>query len=151
MGDDTMPRAPTLDEITGIHPVPPPGYMPIPQPQPPVINRDSLIKAFIWAIPIIFTAGGLFVSVKMITERQDDQAVEIRAQQDRGTRLESDQRVMQGTVQSISTRQEKMEDKLGSIDDKLNEQRADLRAIGERVGARVSPGSGNRMTEPNAP
>lgn len=149
MGEDTMPRAPTVDEITGVHNLPPPGYMPIPQQPPPILNRDSLIKAFIWAIPIIFTAGGLFVSVRAITERQDDQAIEIRAQQDRGTRLESDQRVMQSSVQSISVRQEKMEDKLGSIDDKLNEQRADLRAIGERVGARVSPGSSNRMSEPN--
>jgi hypothetical protein len=149
MAEDTMPRVPTMDEITGVHNLPPPGYVPMPQQQPPIINRDSLVKAFIWAIPVIFTAGGLFVSVRMITERQDDQAVEIRAEQDRGTKLEADQRVMQGSVQSISNRQEKMETKLESIDGKLNEQRADLRAIGERIGARVSPSGGNRMTEPN--
>jgi len=140
-----------MDEITGVHNLPPPGYMPIPQPQPPIINRDSLLKAFIWAIPIIFTAGGLFVSVRAITDRQDDQAIEIRAEQDRGAKLESDQRVMQGSVQTISSRQEKMETKLESIDGKLSDQSADLRAIGERIGARVSPGGGNRMTEPVSP
>ena len=153
MVEDTIPRVPTADEITGVHNLPPPGYMPIPQQphEPPIINRDSLIKAFIWAIPIIFTAGGLFVSVRAITERQDDQAIEIRAEKDRGTKLESDQRVMQGTVQAISSQQDKLVDKVEIIDEKLNEQRADLRAIGERIGARVSPGSTNRMTEPTNP
>lgn len=147
MADDTMPRAPTLDEITGVHQVPPAGYMPVQQ--PPIINKDSLIKAFIWAIPIIFTAGGLFVSVRAITERQDDQAREIQAEQDRSTRLESDQRVMQGSIQIISAQQDKLVGKVESIDAKLNDQRADLRAIGERVGARVAPSGTNRMTEPN--
>ena len=151
MADDTMPRAPTLDEITGVHNLPPPGYVPIQQQQPPIVNRDSLIKAFIWAIPIIFTAGGLFVSVRAITQRQDDQAVEIRAEKDRGTRLEADQRVMQGSMQAISAQQDKLVGKVESIDEKLNDQRADLRAIGERVGARVSPGGTNRMTEPTNP
>jgi len=151
MADDTMPRAPTLDEITGVHNLPPPGYVPIQQQQPPIVNRDSLIKAFIWAIPIIFTAGGLFVSVRAITQRQDDQAVEIRAEKDRGTRLEADQRVMQGSMQAISAQQDKLVGKVESIDEKLNDQRADLRAIGERVGARVSPSGTNRMTEPTNP
>jgi len=151
MVEGTMPHVSTDNEITGVHNLPPPGYMPVQQQQPPLINRDSLIKAFIWAIPVIFTAGGLFVSVRAITQRQDDQAADIKAEKDRGTKLEADQRVMQGTVQAISVQQDKLVDKVESIDEKLNDQRADLRAIGERVGARVSPGGSNRMTEPASP
>lgn len=145
---DTTTRSPTVEEITGSFAVPPHGYVPSPSMQP-IATRENLLRLFFWAIPIIFTAGGLFVSVRAITARQDDQAIEIKAEQTRGTKLEADQRVMQGSVQTISSRQEKMETKLESIDWKLNEQHADLRAIGERLGARVSPGGTTRMSEPN--
>ena len=149
MAADTTTRSPTVDEITGSVAVPPRGYLQQPMQDPPIVTKENLAKLFFWALPIVFTAGALFVSVTSMNARQDAQERSLQVEKDRGSRLEADQRVMQNSVQTISDQQDKLVNKVESIDEKLNEQRADLRAIGERLGARLSSGGTTRMSEPN--
>lgn len=115
--------------------------MVLPKPSVPpgfahLLSRETWVKFFILAVPIIFTAGALYVTAQSITARQDEQDRALQAERDRTTRMESDQRVMATTVQSISTQQDKMSVKIESIDDKLDAQGAQLSAISERLGAR---------------
>jgi hypothetical protein len=139
MGDD-QGRALVGGEATGATQTPPPGYAPIATAS---LSRDSWVRIFLWIVPIVFTAGSLFVSVKSMTQRQDEQEQTLREQDQRMTRIETDQRIMQSTVQAMSAQQEKLVGRVEAIVDKLNEQHAALSAIGERIGARVAQSYGN--------
>jgi heme/copper-type cytochrome/quinol oxidase subunit 2 len=139
MPGDHTPLNP-VDDYSGVRALPPfqpyqPAYQ---QWHPdPLISRDSWIRIVMWVIPIIFTAGALFVSVKSMTQRQDEQEAALRAEVERRTRLESEQRIMQSTVHVMSGQQERLVTKVEVIDEKLNEQKSQLSAIGERIGVRA--------------
>lgn len=137
MPGDHTPLNP-VDDYSGVRPLPPmPPYQPYhPMYHEPAISRDSWVRIVLWIIPIIFTAGALFVSVKGIDARQDAQDAALRAAIEHGTKLEADQKVMQSAVQVMTNQQEKLVNKVEVIDDKLNEQRSQLSAIGERMGLR---------------
>lgn len=135
MVGETTTRSPAADEITGSITIPLGGRGAAPV-EASIVTKENMLRLFIWVLPIVFTAGALFVSVQTMTARQDAQEKDLRADQDRLTRLEADQRVLQGTVQAISAQQDKLVGKIEDIDEKLNEQRAQLSAIMERLGAR---------------
>ncbi len=140
MPGDHTPLNP-MDDYSGVRALPQmPAYQPTYQQwQPePMISKDSWVRIIMWVIPIIFTAGALFVSVKTMTQRQDDQDAALRAEVERSTKLESEQRIMQSTIQAISIQQDRIVTKVEVIDDKLNEQKSQLSAIGERIGVRIS-------------
>jgi hypothetical protein len=146
MPGDHTPISP-VEDYTGVNRLPQmPAYGPQyqqwqhdPYRRPSVftaISRESWVRIVLWVIPIIFTAGALYVSVQSMTQRQDEQESVLRAEMDRRARLESEQRVMQSTVQGMSEQQGRLVIKVEAIDDKLNEQKSQLSAIGERLGAR---------------
>jgi heme/copper-type cytochrome/quinol oxidase subunit 2 len=141
MPGDNTPINP-VEEVSGVYRLPQYPYAApyYPQHHEPAISKDSWVRIVMWIIPIIFTAGALFVSVKTMTQRQDDQESALRVEMDRSTKLESEQRIMQSTVQAISQQQDRIVNKVEVIDDKMNEQRSQLSAIGERIGVRVSGG-----------
>lgn len=145
MPGDNTPLNP-VEEVSGVFRVPQfppygPGYHP--GYRDPAISKDSWVRIVMWIIPIIFTAGALFVSVRSMTQRQDDQEAALRAEIDRSTKIESDQKIMQSAVQVMTVQQDRLVTKVEAIDDKINEQRSQLSAIGERIGIR----SGSRISD----
>lgn len=148
MPGDHTPISP-VEDYTGVNRLP---QMPAYSPQYPpwqqdpyrrpsvfsAISKESWVRIILWIIPIIFTAGALYVSVQSMTQRQDEQESVLRAEVERRSKLEAEQRIMQSTVQGMSVQQDKLVGKVEAIDDKLNEQKSQLSAIGERLGARPS-------------
>lgn len=110
-----------------------------------LISRDSWVRIILWVIPIIFTAGALYVSVQALGARQDDQEARLKAEEAKSARIEADVRIMQSTVQAISAQQDRLVGRVEAINDKLNDLKATLGAIGERVGARPVPSRDDRL------
>jgi hypothetical protein len=129
-----------------MHPIPTAAPEPtqpfvIPKPSVPpgfahLLSRETWVKFFVLAVPIIFTAGALYVSVKTMTDRQDEQERALQVEKDRGAKMESDARVMSQKVDVIGAQQDRLVTKVEVIDNKLNAASIQLGAISERVGAR---------------
>ena len=97
------------------------------------VSVDTVLRLVFWAVPIIFTAGTLFFTVKAIDHRQTQHEEHLRQLDGRASDLGTEQRVLEQQVCAIEKKQDKLIDKVDTLDEKLDEQSADLAAIREKL------------------
>jgi hypothetical protein len=124
------------DEVTGVHV--PCGKCQYEKPPtgPLGLSRDIWVHIFLWLIPIIFAAGMLFLSIKNMEFRVDENADTIERFGDQQQQIHTEQKVHANKLDTIQAVQAEMKVDVQKVDDKLDDQKDDLAAIKAKLGVR---------------
>lgn len=84
------------------------------------LTRDTWAKLIIWFIPMVFFAGGTFVSMRNLTEKVGDHGDAIENVRSAQTDVEKTQVQHEATISAIQETQKELKGSVKAIDNKLD-------------------------------
>jgi hypothetical protein len=97
------------------------------------LTRGDWIRIGIWAIPVIFMAAAMFVSVNQLAEKSSDHDDHLRDLDRATSGLSTEQKVTSIKVERVEKKVDKVDEKVEKIDDKMDGASTDLAAIKEKL------------------
>lgn len=136
MDEVTHDATTSASEATGKHVCQQCAYEPVKNGH---LTKGDWIRIGIWAIPVIFMAAAMFVTVNSLAAKTNDHDDHLR-DLDRATgELSTEQRVTTEKVERVEKKVDKVDAKVEKIDDKMDVASTDLAAIKEKL--KISDGS----------
>lgn len=93
------------------------------------MKREEWIRLVLWALPIIFMAATMYVTLSMVVEKTSDHDVQIQQLWNRAADLREQQAITGGRVADIEKKTDKLIQTTEKLDDKMDATGQDLAAI----------------------